>query len=391
MFWQEAFDDHPQNIAIVLAYSEALYFFGPKERAIELALNSLNHGSPEANSGSFRQLAIRTATWLTRAGRLDDALVAVTAGLDNQPHDLQLLLMKGDVLSAKGKRLESETVFREVVRLSPDNLQAYLGLAALAASGSQTAAQAAPSSIRHSGSRLTDLTSAHLDLKRPVVQGEMAEIQESPPGASGTLVVLIGGAYRKSFGVPIELMDRYFASRDISALYVRDGALRTVAEGRDRSSPPEVLKQLIRQAQAKLGSNRLYLAGVSAGGFEAIRLGLRGTPNGIIGISAPTNLTQSFVDSVQDTRARLLVKRFNRLYGDYELDMALPMKDHPNPPPIHLIYPIENYGDRVQAEYLGDRPNVILHPITGWKEHNVHEKLIASGELFNFFDRIIEV
>lgn len=390
MFWQEVFDTNPQNVAIALAYSEALYFFESAERAIELALSCLTRASTDTDPGPFRQLAIRTATWLTRAGRLDDALIAVNLGLDCQPYDQQLLLMKGDVHSALGHHLAAETVFREVVRLSPDNLQAYLGLAVLSASNGDDAIPLTPSSGRYPSSRLIELTSTNINLKRPIVQGDIAEIQESPPGSTGTLVVLIGGAYRKSLGMPIELMDRYFAVRDMSALYVRDGALRTLAEGADRSSPPEVFERLIRRTQATLGSKRLYLVGVSAGGFEAIRLGLRSEPNGIIGVSAPTNLTQSFVNAVQDKRARLLVKRFNRLYSDYDLDMALPMKNHSRPPPIHLIYPVENYGDRVQAEYLESWPSVTLHPITGWKEHNVHEKLIASGELFSFFDRLIE-
>ena len=387
-FWQEASESFPSNLAVSIAYTEALYFFESPEEAIGIALNCLHGASAGSDPALCRQLALRTSAWLTRTGRVDDALSAVDVGLNHLPSDEQLLLTKGEILAAQDLQDDAEAAFREVIRLSPDNLHAYLGLAAIAASRANPFA-AAEFAEAGAGSRVSELVSSKIDLKRPVVRGETSEIQESPPGTSGTLVVILGGAYRKSLGMPIELMDRYFAARNISALYVRDGAIRTITGVSGGSSPSQALEERVREAQKKLGEKRLYIVGVSAGGFEAIRLGLRCTPDGVIGISAPTNLTQSFLDTVEDKRARLLVKRFNRLYSDYELDMALPLRQHPNPPPIHLIFPVENYGDRTQAEYLGAWPNVTLHPITGWKGHNVHEKLIATGELFGFFDKLI--
>ncbi|HKK31391.1 MAG TPA: tetratricopeptide repeat protein, partial [Alphaproteobacteria bacterium] len=385
---QRLTEEHPESIPAAIRYSQILSQIDRPDEALAEMRRILAAIPPSQGGRPRSAAAVRTVNLLNQTGQAQEAFDTCEGALRADPDHFPLLLERAAALMALGRFEEAAAGYRDLVRRFPDAWEPYAGLAAIAPHLPEGTFEGIPEGA--ADNRLLQLAASKDPLRRPVIRYRSEEIAESPAGDSGVLVLLFGGATRKKLGMPVELLDKYFALHGISAIYLAKFFAEGFLDGLHVSTPEsDELWQYLSDARRRLGWRRLYMVGVSGGGLIALRHGIALQADGVIGISAPTNLTAEFMQQGADERARLTIQRLNRSRPRELLDILPLLEACPRPPQIDLIYPSESPGDRRQAEYIQHLPTVRLHPVPGWKQHNVLEKIVASGEIFGFLDRIL--
>lgn len=219
---------------------------------------------------------------------------------------------------------------------------------------------------------------------RPLVEDHGAELVESAPGGSGvTLLVFSGFADRAM--VPVEWVDAFCAARNHSAIYLRDFGRSLYVNGIESvASGYEETIAALQQVLARHGTRRLLCLGTSAGGFGAIRYGLRLGAAGILTASPPISF--KVVDELGDSRARLLVHRMYALFGRENLDLSRDVREAGGSTQLGVWFGEASEMDAAHARCLEGLPGVSLHPIPGLDRHGSFSTVLESGAFAAFLD-----
>lgn len=158
------------------------------------------------------------------------------------------------------------------------------------------------------------------DFCRALVADDGTEVIESPVGTSGTTLLVFSGLADRAMA-PVEWIDAFCAAGNHSAIYLRDFKRSLYIDGISALAPDyEQTLTALQGILAKHGTRRLLCLGTSAGGFGAIRYGLRLGAERILAASPPASLNA--MAEMGDVRGQLFVKRMQAQFGKGELDLT---------------------------------------------------------------------
>lgn len=187
--------------------------------------------------------------------------------------------------------------------------------------------------------------------------------------------------------VPIEMLDRYFAALNVSAIYLRDPdrllfnkGIASLAEGFEGTVDH------LRTFIAESGAARLVTIGTSAGGYAAMRYGLSLGAEKIVCFSAPTNLKPDFL--ADDGRGRIVARRLQSL-PPQALDVRPMIQAQRGKADIHLVFGEKMSADSRHAHYLEGVAGVTLHPLAGVDSHGSLAVLAQEKKLRPFLAETI--
>lgn len=221
--------------------------------------------------------------------------------------------------------------------------------------------------------------------QRPLVEDDDGDVVESPKGGSGTTLLVFTG-FADGAMVRTEWIDAFCAARNHSAIYLRDFS-RTLymngvpSLGDNLDAAVEGVARLLESH----GTQRLLCLGTSAGGFGAIRYGLRLKAARIMAVSPPVSFR--VVDEFGDSRARMFVQRMYSLFGKEEdLDLSRDVAAAGGHSRLDVWFGAQSRTDAAHAQMLDGLPGVTLHPLEGNSEHTVFPDIIENGGFEAFLD-----
>ncbi len=206
------------------------------------------------------------------------------------------------------------------------------------------------------------------ELKRPAIEDEDPAVDciVARGGRKTAVVVFTGLADRMV--MPLPAFDRFFAALDLTAVYLRDrrrygyfGGVESL--GRDYD---ETLAAL-RQKLDGLGVETVHTVGNSAGGIGAVSYGLDLGARTVLGFSAPVALTRAAAETDRRT-PRFAERLLSDAVPAERRDLLARARAAPDTA-IHLFFGSEMPEDEYHARWLGEAPNVTLHPLPGLAGH----------------------
>jgi hypothetical protein len=223
-------------------------------------------------------------------------------------------------------------------------------------------------------------------LKRPLVKDDGTDILISPPGSSGTTVIVFTGFADQAFA-PIEVFDAFLAQQDAAAIFLRDSArnffMPTDYIGVSDSNP---FALRLRSELERLGTRNLAVCGTSAGGAAAVFYGLMLGATRMVTFSGPTTGRPEDRALLGDTRAEILMKQIFARTPIEQLDLRpwllkAAAGKFGVPLDLRMYFGADNAIDRGHAERVADIPGVTVHPVAGFARHNVLQSAAVSGNL----------
>jgi hypothetical protein len=146
----------------------------------------------------------------------------------------------------------------------------------------------------------------------------------------------------------------------------------------------------LRVMMAELGATDLFCAGVSAGGFPAMRYGLDLGAAGVLGFSVPTTL-----DLADETGADLSnYPQLTALYRnrpDMPLDLARPYAATVPRPRAILVYSPSNDRDSWLAARMGGTLGVEVSAISDEAGHRVFQWLSVGNGITQYLGRLLSL
>lgn len=226
----------------------------------------------------------------------------------------------------------------------------------------------------------------NLTVRRELIKDDLSEFILAEVAGAETMLLVFTGLANKT-GMPLRTFDRYLATFNTSVMYLRDTSrllfnrgITAIAE--DFEQTIAYLQQVILQSGAK----RCICLGLSAGGFAAIRYGLRLDAVKIICSGSPTNLNAEFL--VNDGRARIISNRLQTL-PVMERDLKYIVQQHQGRVPIVMYYAAHMPQDKLHATYLSGLPGITLAEIADTDRHDLLKKFEEEGSLYSFIDDLL--
>jgi hypothetical protein len=143
----------------------------------------------------------------------------------------------------------------------------------------------------------------------------------------------------------------------------------------------------LRRVIAALGGPEVYITGVSAGGYPALRYGLDLGAQGVLGFSAPTTLDLADDPGADLSRYPQLTALY-RQQPDIPLDLArLYAATSPRPSAI-LLFSMSNDRDTWLADRMRGIEGVEADPVANEAGHRVFVWLNAANAIPQYFDRL---
>src|SRR5690606_773067 len=128
-----------------------------------------------------------------------------------------------------------------------------------------------------------------------------------------------------------------------------------------------------------LKTTKLLCIGISAGGFAALRFGLRMKAAKILTV-APA-VSHYVTDDLGDNRARLFVNRMYSLFDKADLDVSRDVRASEGSTQIEVWYGAKATDDAAHAQCLDGLPGVTLKPLKGVVTHSCLPLVIENGAI----------
>jgi hypothetical protein len=227
----------------------------------------------------------------------------------------------------------------------------------------------------------------------------LADAGETPRKCSSVLVAPCAGATRCIVvfsGIallPFPTLPAFSQVQDCHLVFLFDPTRRFLLARTPRlGGRYEQTRDAVADIVRALGGPDVYCAGVSSGGYPALRFGLELGANGVLAFSGPTT-----IDMNDDPGAPM--SDYPQLVGIYRSvphlakGMAQPYDDADPRPGVVLIYGDAHKRDRFMAELLGKRVGpergVALQPIAGFAEHDTFSEMMRRGTFAAAIDTLL--
>lgn len=198
------------------------------------------------------------------------------------------------------------------------------------------------------------------------------------PGADTAVIAFCGG--RHELGMPINLLDRWFAQVDCHLVYLRDrqkiGYTGGIPElGDDVASTIESLAKLV----GELGATRIVCLGHSAGASGALHYACALGVERVLALAPITGgLTYSKKFEPHLSAGGVM------WWGD-----LVPLYRSGSGIRAHIVFGDKNAGDRQQSVRMDGLPGVTLEPLPGWESHHMMGELLRTGRLRQLLDWLV--
>lgn len=224
-------------------------------------------------------------------------------------------------------------------------------------------------------------------LRRPLAVDDGGDVVISPPGVTGTTLLVFTGLDDLLMGAPLESIDPWFARAGHAAVYARDPARSLyiggiAATGSNLNETLSALDQILKD----LGTTQLYCLSASAGSFGAIRYAPRLGAKRVLCASPALNATPAFLSAVGDQRGLLVARRLQRRFSHEALDLRPDIAAAQGACDMRLWYGAQSPVDRAHAQYVEDQPGVTLFPISDLASHVTLPHIVASGAFQRFLE-----
>jgi tetratricopeptide (TPR) repeat protein len=231
--------------------------------------------------------------------------------------------------------------------------------------------QAIASKAPSSAGRLRPLVVA--DPQRDLLLAEVPKTE--------TAVLIFTGA-NDAVSIPLPIFDRYLATLDFTAIYLKDfRRLRYLLGIQSLSSDyPGTIAEL-RDMLGRLGVKRVCTMGNCEGGFAAIRYGVELGADRIVTFGAPTFSPPDSMARIERGR-NFMRKRLDTQVPSEMTDIRPFLEARQHGAQIECFFEEENPGDRIHALRLSGLPGVRLRPQPGLN-HRMVRRLILSNEDFS--------
>ena len=376
-----------------------------------LADRSDNRSMPSGNAALLRaEERIRAQL---ASGALTEALAGTGILVERWPDYLKTWLLHVGVLSRLRLRQQALEAATEATARFPERAQAWVALArtlllvrnpercreALATARRYGAQEIACAAVERFAERLqqrfreSDLVRHAIangarrpPLRPPLVDHPDRDVQvAAATGPADAVVVFTGMADR--VGVPLEVLDLYFAARGMTAIYCRDFGRRIytcgiASLGSSLTDTVSALDALLKVHQAR----QVLFMGNSAGVFAAIRYGILLRAKCVLAFAGPTNVTRAFLEQVGDNRGGELTRRLQATTDPEQLDLMPAIAAMPESMTVQLHFGSAMPEDRAHADYLRGQRGVTLVAEPGFGEHALLRHLLATGR----FDALLE-
>lgn len=194
--------------------------------------------------------------------------------------------------------------------------------------------------------------------------------------------VLVFTGSNDSVSMPLPLFDRYLATLEITAVYLKDfKRLRFCSGIQSLSETYDGTVAALREMLRRLGVKRLCTLGNCDGGFAAIRYGAELCADRIVTFGAPTYSPQDSLTKIEQAR-NFMRKRLAENVPVEMMDLKPFLESHTHRAQIELFYEEEDLRDRSQALHLSGISGVRLHPQPGLSNHRLLRRMASSRQDF---------
>lgn len=232
---------------------------------------------------------------------------------------------------------------------------------------------------------LVELNPPENTYKRALISHDsVQEIACSPISNSGKTVIMIM-INSTHFGmIPIQTIDRYLASKDITLITCFDSQHYSGLKGFKQYSKNiegsiEYLKDLCGQAKTQ----HLTVLSNSIGSYGAVHYGLALRANNIITFSGIGDISYKSLQN-RDIKHPATVRHMNNIFSEDQLDLSQTIHQHTYKSPIHWIYGHECYIDSFNYQIVADIDNVKLIPMKLAKQHDTVFQSCLDGTLLKY-------
>jgi tetratricopeptide (TPR) repeat protein len=197
--------------------------------------------------------------------------------------------------------------------------------------------------------------------------------------ADTALFIFTGG--NDAISMPLLIFDRYLATLNLTAIYLKDfKRLRYLLGIESLSADYQGTLSALRDMLSRLGAKRLCTMGNCEGGFAAIRYGVELGADRIVTFGAPTYSPDDELTKLEQARNFMR----NRLAAKVPADMVdlkpfLATREYKAQ--IEFFYENEDPRDCIHASHLSGLPGVTLHSQPGLN-HGMLRRLAFSHEDF---------
>ncbi|MDU8927795.1 hypothetical protein RXV86_10410 [Alisedimentitalea sp. MJ-SS2] len=216
------------------------------------------------------------------------------------------------------------------------------------------------------------------DFRRPLIEDNPEkDVNQSEIGDNSRTALVFG-----TMGLPLTVLDAYFAVEGTTAIYVWDFRKTMALSGvQSLGSDFEETVQALRKLVSGIGGTHLTTYGTSGMALPALRYGVALNAQNVIGISAATTATEDFVRRASDTRGKLLTRRLYAMFDQSELCGKTALLTSSARPRVDLVFGAEAKVDIPHAEEVRNVENVHLHALPDCAQHPVTRELVLRGML----------
>jgi tetratricopeptide (TPR) repeat protein len=203
----------------------------------------------------------------------------------------------------------------------------------------------------------------------------IAEVKD----ADTAVLVFTGG--NDAISMPLLIFDRYLATLNLSAFYLKDSKrLRYLLGIESLSADYQGTLSALRDMLSRLGVKRLCTIGNCEGGFAAIRYGVELGADCIVTFGAPTYSPDDELTKIEQARNFMRNRLAAKVPADM-IDLKPFLATRGSKAQIEFFYENEDPRDCAHASHLSGLAGVTLHPQPGLN-HSMLRRLALSHEDF---------
>ena len=218
-------------------------------------------------------------------------------------------------------------------------------------------------------------------IRPPVIVDPDRDVLTAEVAGADTAVLVFTGS-NDAVSMPLALFDRYLATLEISAVYLKDfNRLRFLRGVRSLGEDYMGTLATLRRLLDGLGVRRLRTIGNCDGGFAAIRYGVELGADRIITFSAPTHTPQEPLTRIAQTR-NFMRNRLAAMVPPEMANLRPFLESHRHSARIEFFYEVEDPYDRAHAAHLASLPGIRLHPRPGFSNHHLLRRLALTNDDF---------
>jgi tetratricopeptide (TPR) repeat protein len=229
------------------------------------------------------------------------------------------------------------------------------------------------------------------DRLRPLVEAdpERDVLIAAVKKADAAVLVFTGGT--DAVSMPLPVFDRYLATLNVTAIYLKDFKKLRYLLGIESLSPNyEGTLAGLRDMLSRLGVQRVCTLGNCEGGFAAIRYGIELGADRIVTFGAPTYSPDDSFTQIEQARNFMRNRLAATVPGDM-IDLKPFLEARRYPTQIEFFYEEEDPRDRIHALHLSGLPGIALHPQPGLNHTMLRRQALSNQDFRGWLGKLLGV